>query len=63
MIYEVEDNFVISSHQIWLPGSFDTRQTAQYAFQFKDEILQKLQDSVNPGGVITMQMLKEARKI
>ncbi|MCU1326163.1 MAG: hypothetical protein JWN34_1533 [Bryobacterales bacterium] len=53
--------YVISSRRTWLPGSYADERTARYAFRFKDEELQALQDSVNPGGVITYEMLKNLK--
>ena len=50
--------FVISSHQVWIPGVYDSHRAANYAFRFPDEILQSLQDSVNPNGIITFEMLQ-----
>lgn len=58
-IHRVENNYVISSHGYWLPGSYESAAAAIYAFRFTDEILQALQDTVNPGGVITFEMLKK----
>ena len=62
MIYEVNDVFVISSQQQWIVGAYESRRAANYAFRFPEEVLSKLQDSVNPGGVITFEMLQKARK-
>jgi hypothetical protein len=53
--------YVISSYQVWRPGCYDTRKTANYAFRFTDEVLSELQESVNPGGTITYEMLKNAK--
>ena len=61
-IYEVDGGYVISSHQVWLPGHYEDKKTANYAFRFSDEELKKLQDSVNPGGTITFKMLQELRR-
>ncbi len=61
MIQEVGGGFVISSHRVWRPGSYATRQAAQYAFRFTDEQLSELQGKVAPD-YITMEMLKELRK-
>lgn len=57
--------YVISSYGVWLPGSFDSRETANYAFQFQDSTLSRLQAEANKraggsGGVITMEDLKQA---
>ena len=62
MIYEVSGHYVISSGHMWLPGCYETAQAAHYAFQFPDETLRDLQESVNPGGIITMAMLKSHRQ-
>lgn len=61
MIRAVGDGFVISSGRAWLPGVYDSERAAKYAFRFPGEVLQRLQDSVNPGGAITFQMLQDAR--
>lgn len=54
--------YVISSRQVWRPGCYDSARAARYAFRFRDADLQALQDSVNPGGIITFTMLQELRK-
>lgn len=46
----------------WMPGIYDSEEAARYAGEFGDEVLQALQDSVNPGGVITYAMLQEAAR-
>lgn len=66
-IYDVTESegkpaFVISSNEVWLPGSYESRKAANYAFRFSCGVLQKLQDSVNPGGTITFQMLQDEAK-
>lgn len=58
-IYKTEDRYVISSNQVWLPGSYESERAAKYAFRFPNRILYELQESVNPGGVITFAMLQE----
>lgn len=66
MIYETDDSsFVISSGGTWLPGSFATKKAARYAFQFRAEDLQSLQDEANKTREprnITMEDLQEWRK-
>jgi len=54
--------YVISSHQVWLPGSYASERAARYAFRFRHADLQALQDSVNPGGTITFTMLQDLRR-
>jgi hypothetical protein len=67
-IHAVKNNkFVISSHQVWMPGAYDNKKTARYAFQFPDEVLRKLQDNANINnggydGVITLNDLQQAKK-
>ena len=65
MIYESELGFSISSGGAWLPGLYDTRATARYAFQFPGEVLQALSDRIcRIGGenrLITKADLKAAR--
>ncbi len=61
MIHKVEDGFVISSDEVWRPGCYKDERTAKYAFRFKDEDLQKLQDEITPE-VITFEMLQALRK-
>ena len=68
MIYKIEDpgqgvSYVISSNGVWLPGSYDSKKTANYAFRFKEVILYKLEQSINHNGkVITYEDLKESGK-
>ena len=59
MIYKVKDHYVISSSHVWMPGAYDSERAAKYAFRFPDKVLRRLQDSVNPGGVITYEMLQQ----
>lgn len=66
MIYETDDgSFNISSGGTWLPGSFATKQAALYAFQFRVEDLQTLQEEANKtreSRSITMEDLQGWRK-
>lgn len=62
MIHPLSDKtFVISSGHVWLPGCYESERAAKYAFRFTDEQLRKLQDSVNPGHIITFKMLQDER--
>lgn len=54
--------YQISSHDVWRPGVYDSERAARYAFRFDDGDLQALQDSVNPGGIITFEMLRGLRR-
>jgi hypothetical protein len=61
-VHRIEDNvYVISSNEVWRPGAYESRDAAITALSFPDEVLQKLQDSVNPNGVITIEMLKNEK--
>lgn len=68
MIHKTGDGqFVISSHQVWLPGCYEDERTARYAFRFSHEILQRLQDDANAraggkGGVLTWGDLARTTK-
>lgn len=58
-VHEVQGNFVIAEGQVWLPGSYESRQAADFAFVFSYQALQDLQDAANQraggtGGTITM---------
>lgn len=57
-----EGTYGISSYHIWRPGAYDSKRTARYAFRFRDEELTALQKSINPGGIITFEMLQKLRK-
>lgn len=67
MIYKVDlpnepPVYVISSGHVWIPGRYEDERAARYAFRFSNASLQALQDSVNPGGIITFAMLQALRK-
>ena len=69
MIYHVKESgaWVISSHDVWLPGSYETEKAARYAFRFDRSQLASLQDQKNEmaggsGGVITFDDLKRLSK-
>jgi hypothetical protein len=55
--------FVISSHQVWMPGNYDTEATARYAFQFSDEVLHRLMVGINQKAQrpITLEDLRGAK--
>jgi hypothetical protein len=63
MIHKLEGNrgWVISSHQCWLPGVYDSERTARYAFRFNDSTLSALQQQ-RGDRLITMDDLRAARK-
>lgn len=62
MIHKLEVGYAISSGGSWLPGVYNDKRAANYAFRFDDEDLSKLQVSVNPHGIITFEMLQEFRR-
>jgi hypothetical protein len=47
MLHQVDDQFVISSHGVWVPGSYDSERAARYAFRFKNADLAVLSAQVN----------------
>ncbi len=61
MIHKVDGGYVISSHQVWIPGFYEDERSAKYAFKFKNEDLQKLMKVVAPNP-ITFEMLQNLRK-
>lgn len=67
MIYQVGEEYVISSGGMWLPGNYATEKAANYAFQFSDEELSELQKTINQGqgrSITTMDLreVKEGRQ-
>jgi len=47
MIYETGINqFSISSHGVWLPGIYDSKRSANYAFRFSYELLKSISDVI-----------------
>lgn len=58
------DSYVISSHHVWIPGSYETKRAAYYAFQFNPQEQAELRDRINVGEKrnITLDDLKKARK-
>lgn len=64
MIREADGGgFVISSHQVWLPGVYEDERAARFAFRFADAELQSLADKVcaTEGRLITSADLRSAR--
>lgn len=63
MIHKVEGVFVISSHEVWLPGHYADERAAKYAFRLPTKALQELQDGKNAGDrtPITFDELKAKR--
>ena len=65
MIHEVEENeYCISSNQMWLPGVYDSKKAANYAFRFNYSDLKNLQDEKNKTTrLITFEDLRKLRKL
>lgn len=71
-IYKVSEGgepptYVISSGGAWLPGSYEDRRTANYAFRFPDDVLLRLRDQAKTRagrqrGVITWGDLEAAKR-
>jgi hypothetical protein len=61
-VHETKNGFVISSRGSWVPGVYEDRRAANYAFRFGDDNLQSLQDTLN-GGMISFEMLQDLRRI
>ena len=48
MIHELDGGtFVISSRHQWLPGRYESKRAANYAFRFTDSVLWELQQQKN----------------
>jgi hypothetical protein len=68
MIHKVDNAFVISSHQVAIPGCYDSERAAKYAFRFSNEDLQRLQGEINAKEpdftkrVISFEMLQKLAK-
>jgi len=68
MIRKVGNAYVISSNQVAAPGCYDSERAAKYAFRFRDQDLQLLQDHVNESEadhekrVISFEMLQSLAK-
>lgn len=66
MIYKTDSGaYVISSHEVWLPGSYACERGARLAFRLPDERLRALQDVANDraggtGGDITYDDVLQA---
>lgn len=69
MIHKIQDGtsicFVISSRQVWLPGSYESERAAKYAFRFKDEELSQLEENAikNNNGTISFVDLQAYRAL
>lgn len=50
--------FAIVQHEQWLPGLYDTEDAAKLAYEVDEAVLIQLQESVNPDGAITLEMLR-----
>ena len=59
-----ESHYVISSRGTWLPGAYETKRAANYAFRFaeQDLLLLQLEKNQTERGIITFEDLQELRK-
>ena len=57
LVYKTDDNNFVIAENGWIPGCYSSLEAAKLAFDIDEEKLSKLQKSVNPGGVITLEML------
>jgi hypothetical protein len=68
-VYELTDgHFMVSANQIWLPGVYADRRTAEAAFEFTAAALAKLQAEKNQengaaGGIITFADLQRIKAV
>ena len=46
-IHEVNGKFVALSRGVWIPGVFEDKRTARFAFRLPDEVLTQLQQEAN----------------
>ncbi len=44
----------------WMPGIYESESAAIFAGGLPDAVLHDLQENVNPGGIITLEMLHHA---
>lgn len=59
-IYKVDDRYVISSKQMWLPGNYACERAAKLAFKLPDSVLVKFN---GPIPATYEQVLEEFRKL
>jgi hypothetical protein len=64
MIHRVNNYFLISSCQTWMPGAYESEGAARYAFRFCEDHLLQLRDEAvqSNGGIITMAAMKRLQK-
>ncbi len=63
-IHETKDGlFTISAQGVWLPGCYESKRAANFAFRISDEAKARLRDNacLNNDGVITWQDIKDYR--
>jgi hypothetical protein len=60
-----DGTYVISSHGQWLPGLYDSKRSARYAFRFDTALLQELAHRIctkaGEDRAVTMDDLRAAR--
>ena len=63
-IRETEDGlFIISANGVWLPGCYESKRAANFAFRVSDKAKEELRNNacINNNGVITWQDIKNYR--
>jgi hypothetical protein len=63
-IHEVTGGFVITADRIWLPGCYESRAAAHYAFRFCCDFQAALQNEANASnnGIITHDAMRQMAK-
>lgn len=63
-IHEEGGHYLISSHQCWMPGVYESREAAQFAFEFCDDLLVRMRDNAiqTNDGIITMAAMKQMER-
>lgn len=59
VVHEVEDGYVISGDGIWLPGKYESREAAEYAFEFCVDLQARLRDAaIDNDGIVTLDAMR-----
>ncbi len=56
--------FVIASHHCWMPGAYESREAAVFAFEFCEDHVVRLRDDANAtnDGIITMAAMTKLKE-
>lgn len=49
--YPPGDGWSVAENDIWVPGIYDTMETARVALAFESDVLQAIQDTKSPGPI------------